>query len=93
MSSGRRFSDVRTFHHVDTACRESIHPEPIPGEPGPDITTLRPVRDQTVTDESVAYTWFGPGSRPLIQAGEPAGNEPDNGQLILTLVPASVSLI
>ena len=63
------------------------------GASGPDVTALRPVRDQTVTDESVAYACLGLRSRPLTQAGEPAAREPDSGQLILTLVPASVSLI
>lgn len=63
------------------------------GASGLDVTTLRPVRDQTVTDESVAYIRLKPGSGPLDQAGEPAAREPDSGQLIFTLVPASVSQI
>ena len=63
------------------------------GASGPDVTTLRPVRDQTVTDESLAYSCLPRASRPQRQAGEPAASEPDSGQLILTLVPPSVSLI
>src|SRR6266705_1578754 len=54
------------------------------GAPGPDVTTPRPARDHKVTDASVPYD---------AQAGDPAASEPDSGQLIFTLVPASVSLI